>query len=100
MESEDLEFDDILKHIDRESEHFVVRLETHHHTGRQLTVVEPHRPSKDDASLKALAFKLKESLGTSGSVENGRIILHGDHRDHVVRELVKLGFSTENIELI
>ena len=99
MEREDLAFDDILKHVDRESEHFVVRLETHH-TGRQLTVVEPHRPSKDDESLKALAYKLKESLGTSGNVENGRIILHGDHRDHVVRELVKLGFSTENIELI
>ena len=99
MATEDLGFEDILKHVDRESEHFVVRLETHH-TGRQLTIVEPHRPTKDDAMLKTLAHTLKDSVGTGGDVENGRIVLHGDHRDHVKRELVKLGFADENIELI
>ncbi len=99
MESEDLSFDDILKHIDRESEHFVVRLETHH-TGREVTVVEPHRPTRDEAFLKTLAHRLKEALGTNGDVEEGRITLHGDQREHVKRELVKLGFSLESIELI
>jgi len=99
MEGEDLSFEDTLKHIDRESEHFVVRLETHH-TGRQLTVVEAHRPTKDEAFLRVLTHKLKEALGTSGDVEEGRIVLHGDQRDHVKRELVKLGFSPESIELI
>ncbi len=99
MESEDLAFEDILKHVDRESEHFVVRLEAHH-TGRQLTIVESHRLTKDEASLQGLAHKLKEVLGTSGGMEEGRIVLHGDHRDQVRSELVKLGFAPESIELI
>lgn len=97
--SEELTFEDILKHIDKESEHFVIRLETHH-SGRIVTVVEPHRPSKDDAALGDIAHKLKETLGTGGDVEPGRIVLHGDHRDHAMRELVKLGFNEENIEVI
>ena len=100
MSSEDLTFEDILKHIDRESEHFVVRLEAHHRSGREVTIVEPHRLSKDDSSLRDLAHKLKEALGTGGDVEDKRIVLHGDHRTKAKDELVKLGFNEENIELI
>lgn len=99
MENQDLDFKDILKHVDRESEHFVVRLETHH-SGRQLTVIESHRPSKDEQLLENIFYKLKETMGTGGEVENGKIILHGDHREHVKKELVKLGFKDENVELI
>jgi translation initiation factor 1 len=98
-ESEDLEFRDILKHLDRESAHFVIRLETHH-TGRLVTVVQPHDLIRDSIDLPGLAHKLKQSLGTSGDLENGRIVLHGDHRDQAKNELVKLGIPTENIEMI
>ena len=100
MSSEDLTFEDILKHIDRESEHFVIRRETHHHSGREVTIVEPHRLTKDDAALKELARQLKELLGTGGDVEAGRIVLHGDLRNQALNELVKLGFSEQNIEVI
>ncbi len=100
MSGEDLTFEGILKHIDKESEHFVVRLETHHHTGREVTIVEPHRPTKDESALKELARQLKESLGTGGDVEAGRIVLHGEQRTKAKDELVKLGFNDENIEVI
>ncbi len=100
MSSEDLTFEDILKHIDRESEHVVVRLEAHHRSGREVTIVEPHRLSKDEPSLRDLAHKLKEALGTGGDVEGGRIVLHGEQRTKAKDELVKLGFNEENIELI
>ena len=100
MSSEDLTFEDILKHIDRESEHFVIRRETHHRSGREVTVIEPHRLTKDDASLRDLARQLKETLGTSGDVEEGRIVLHGDLRNQALNELVRLGFNEENIEII
>ena len=100
MSSEDLTFEDILKHIDKESEHFVIRLETHHRYGREVTIVEPHRPTKDESSLKEIARQLKEALGTGGDVEGGRIVLHGDHRDKAMAELVKMGFSEDNIEVI
>ncbi len=99
MESEELDFKDILKHLDRESAHFIVRLEKHH-SGRFQTVVQPHDLIKDSIDLPALALKLKESLGTGGEAENGRIILHGDQRDKVRDELAKLGVSKDNIEII
>jgi translation initiation factor 1 (eIF-1/SUI1) len=100
MSSEDLTFEDILKHIDKESEHFVIRRETHHQSGREVTIIEPHRPSKDEASLRELARQLKEALATSGDVEQGHIVLHGDLRTQALKELVKLGFNEENIEMI
>jgi translation initiation factor 1 len=97
-EDQELDFRDILKHLDRESAHFVVRLETH--SGKLVTTVEPHRLIRDSIELTRLAHRLKESLGTGGDVEGGRIILHGDHRDKVGNELVKLGATVENIEII
>src|SRR5881628_1646236 len=97
MESEDLEFCDILKYFDWELVYFVVRLETHH-SGRLVTVVQSHDLIRDNIDLPRLTHMLKQSLGTSGDVENGRIILHGDHRDQAKSELVKLGVSADNIE--
>jgi translation initiation factor 1 len=98
-ESEDFEFRDILRHLDRESAHFVIRLETHH-SGRLVTVVQPHDLIRDSIDLFGLTHKLKQSLGTSGDVENGRIILHGDHREQAKNGLVKLGILPDNIEVI
>ena len=97
-DDQELDFRDILKHLDRESAHFVVRLETH--SGKPVTTVEPHRLIRDSIELPRLAHRLKESLGTGGDVEGGRIILHGDHRDKVGRELAKLGAAAESVEII
>jgi len=98
--SQDLTFEDILKHIDRESEHFVIRLEKHHHSGREATIIQPHRPTSDDSLLRELARQLKEALGTGGDVESGQIVLHGDLRNQVADQLVRLGYNQENIEII
>ena len=98
-ESEDLEFRDILKHLDRESAHFVIRLEAHH-SGRLVTVVQPHDLINDSIDLSGLTHKLKQKIGTSGDLEDDRIILHGDHRDQAKNELVKLGVSADNVEMI
>ena len=95
----DFEFRDILRHLDRESAHFIIRLETHH-TGRPVTTVQPHDLIRDSIDLPGLAHKLKQTLGTSGDVENGRIILHGDHREQAKNELLKLGIVADNIEVI
>jgi translation initiation factor 1 len=98
-ENEDLEFGDILKHLDIESAHFIIRRKTHH-SGRLVTIVQPHRLTKDANALLGLAHKLKQTLGTGGGVEEGRIVLHGDHRDAVKNELVKLGVPADSIEMI
>ena len=42
MSSDGLTFEETLKHIDAEEEHFVIRVETHHHSGREVTIIEPH----------------------------------------------------------
>ena len=99
MESEELDFKDILRHLDRESAHFIVRLEKHH-SGRVQTIVQPHELINDSIDLPGLAHKLKETLGTGGEVENGRIILHGDQREKVRDELAKLGVSKDRIETL
>src|SRR5437870_7155612 len=98
-ESEDLEFRDVLKPLDRESAHFVIRLETHH-SGRLVTVVQPHDLIRDSIDLPGLTHKLKQKVGTSGDLEDGRIILHGDHRDQAKNELAKLGVPADHIEMI
>src|SRR5205809_2298377 len=100
MSSEDLTFEDILKHIDRESEHFVIRRETHHHSGREVTGVDPNRPTKDESWLRELARQLKDTLGTGGDVEDRRIALHGDLPDKAMAELLQMGFSEDNTEVI
>ena len=100
LESEELDFKNELKHLDRETAHFVIRLETHH-SGRMVTVVQPHDTIRESINLDQLAHQLKERLGTGGSVENGRIILHGDHRDKAKTELVRLtSIQADNIEVI
>src|SRR5215472_2048589 len=99
MENDELSLKEELKHLDRESAHFVIRMELHR-SGRNVTVVQPHDLIKDSIDLEALAHKLQGKLGTGGNVENGRIILHGDHRDKVKVELVKMGVAAENIEII
>src|SRR2546425_5880 len=97
--TEELDFREILKHLDKESAHFVVRLETHH-SGKLVTTIQAHELIKDSVDLPRLAHRLKETLGTSGDVENGRIVLHGDHRDQVRNELAKLGVASESVEII
>ena len=99
MESEELDFRGILKHLDREAAHFLIRFEKVP-SGRSVTVIEPHELIRNSIDLPTLLHKLKGSLGTGGSVENVRIILHGDHRDRAKSMLVKLGVSTKNVEII
>jgi translation initiation factor 1 len=49
----------------------------------------------DESSLTELATKLKNRLGTGGTVKDGRIEIQGDHRDHIVAELDEMGYRTK-----
>jgi translation initiation factor 1 len=48
-----------------------------------------------DAELEALATQLKKSCGAGGAVKDGRIEIQGDHRDRLVAELTKLGYTAK-----
>ena len=45
--------------------------------------------------LQNLAAQLKKRCGTGGSVKDGIIIIQGDHRETLLSELKKQGFTTK-----
>ena len=47
------------------------------------------------ADIEALATRLKKRCGSGGTVREGIIEIQGDHREVVVAELVKAGFSAK-----
>lgn len=49
----------------------------------------------DDDQLADLASKLKRRCGTGGTVKDGVIEIQGDHRDTLVAELQKLGYTVK-----
>ncbi len=49
----------------------------------------------DDDGLTQLVTKLKNRLGTGGTVKEGRIEIQGDHRDRIVAELESLGYRAK-----
>ena len=53
-------------------------------------------PLAGDA-LEALATRLKKRCGSGGTVEAGVIEIQGDHRDLLVAELGKLGYTVKRV---
>jgi len=49
----------------------------------------------DENGLTEIATKLKNRLGTGGTVKDGRIEIQGDHRDQIVAELEAMGYRAK-----
>ncbi|MDD5675418.1 MAG: translation initiation factor Sui1 [Chitinivibrionales bacterium] len=65
--------------------------ETKGRKGKGVTVITG-LPLQGEA-LEALAKQLKQRCGAGGTVRDGVIEIQGDHRDGIVTELTKRGFS-------
>ena len=70
-----------------------VRRETKGRGGKTVTTVEGV-PLPDDA-LRDLASELKRRCGTGGTLKDGVIEIQGDHRETVVAELSRRGFTVK-----
>jgi translation initiation factor 1 len=73
----------------------VVRVgrETKGRGGKGVTIISDL--PLDETGLAELATKLKNRLGTGGTVKDGRIEIQGDHRDRIVAELEEMGYRAK-----
>ncbi len=70
-----------------------VRREVKGRRGKTVTTVTGV-PLASDA-LRALAGELKRRCGTGGSAKDGAIEIQGDHRDVLVEELERRGYTVK-----
>ena len=70
-----------------------VRRETQGRGGKTVTTVSGVGLAED--ALRELAGELKRRCGTGGSVKDYVIEIQGDHRDTVVAELEKRGYTVK-----
>ena len=61
--------------------------------GKTVTTVSGFQITNDE--LKNLATKLKRRCGTGGTVKDGIIIMQGDHRNVLLSELKKQGYTAK-----
>jgi len=65
--------------------------------GKEVTIVDGIDYKNVD--INKIAKKLKGMLACGGTVKDGKIELQGNHKDKIKNALIKLGFSSEVIEL-
>ncbi len=70
-----------------------VRRETQGRGGKTVTTVSGVGLTEED--LRQLASDLKRSCGTGGSVKDYVIEIQGDHREAIVADLEKRGFTVK-----
>ena len=61
--------------------------------GKGVTVITGIPLDRDE--LQQLAKQLKQKCGSGGTVKEGAIEIQGDHRDTLVEELKKHGFTAK-----
>jgi len=69
--------------------------ETKGRKGKGVTIVTGLKLS--GPALEALGSQLKKRCGSGGTVKDGTIEIQGDHRDLVVAELEKLGWTVKRV---
>lgn len=73
----------------------VVRMERAGRNGKEVTVIEQLAlsPKDQEAWLK----QLKSSLGCGGALEDGALVVQGDHRERVAAWLTKQGVKQVSV---
>ena len=70
-----------------------VSRQTQGRAGKAVTLISGLPLS--NAALEALAAELKRCCGSGGTVRDGAIEIQGEHRDRLVEELSRRGFTAK-----
>ncbi len=70
-----------------------IRRETQGRKGKTVSVI--HGLPLDAPGLDDLARTLKQRCGSGGSVKEGTIVIQGDHRERLVEELSRHGYTVK-----
>ena len=70
-----------------------IRREVKGRKGKGVTTVSGI--DRDAHGLKQLAAELKRKCATGGSVKDGVIVIQGDHRETILCEMQKNGFTAK-----
>jgi translation initiation factor 1 len=70
-----------------------VRLERKGRSGKSVTVIDGFQMRQKEG--EALLKQLKTKLGTGGTVKDTSLEIQGDHRDALMAELGKMGYTAK-----
>jgi translation initiation factor 1 len=70
-----------------------IKRETKGRKGKTVTTISGFQESETE--LRRIASELKNRCGTGGSVNNGTILIQGDHREAAMAELTNQGFTVK-----
>lgn len=65
--------------------------------GKMITLIGGLQ--QNNLALDDITKKLKSALACGGTVKDGKIELQGDHKNKIKKELVKLGFNENLIDM-
>jgi translation initiation factor 1 len=93
---DDVNFNDYLEDLDRDQVRIIIRVETRRF--RKPTTLISGLPT-ERGEIQKVSRELKKKLAAGGSSKDGLVMLQGDHREAAKENLVRLGYSTDNIEV-
>lgn len=82
--------------IAKEDQKIIIR-QVERRFGKIITLVEGI--DQKSVNMKELAKQLKQKFACGGTFKEGRIELQGKHKNKVKDELIRLGFSSDTIEV-
>ncbi|MGA2874761.1 MAG: stress response translation initiation inhibitor YciH [Nitrososphaerales archaeon] len=93
---DDVNFNDYLEDLDRDQVRIIIRVETRRF--RKPTTLISGLPT-ERGEIQKVSRELKKKLAAGGSSKDGLVMLQGDHREAAKENLVRLGYSADNIEV-